>query len=136
MSRSGQYKWSAVGRSTPMSFSIVALRNHGKCSNGKNNSSLSNSTQKPCCEMLVISTGKVLIPGIDNLLQMVFDQLLSLRHNVLGEARLTGQFNFRLQPKRGFSIRVRNMIMYPCLLPGEEKEQAQRSRGSLAHPKP
>jgi hypothetical protein len=90
MSRSGQYKWSAVGRSTPTSFSIVALRNHGKCSNGKNNSSLSNSTQKPCCEILVISTGKVLVPGIDNLPQMVFDQLLSFRHNVLGEARLTG----------------------------------------------
>ena len=53
---------------------------------------------------------------------MVFDQLLSFRHNVLGEARLTSQFNFRLQPKLGLAIRVRNMNMYPCLLPGEEKE--------------
>jgi hypothetical protein len=61
--------------------------------------------------MVVISTGKVLVPGIDNLLQMVFNQFLSFRHNVPGEARLTGQFNYRLQPKLGLPIRVRHMNM-------------------------
>jgi hypothetical protein len=55
---------------------------------------------------LVTSTGKVLVPGIDNLLSMVVDQLLCLTDNVLRQARLSGTFDFRVQPKLRLTIRI------------------------------
>jgi hypothetical protein len=62
---------------------------------------------------------------------MVFNQFLSFRHNVLGDARLTGQFNFRLQPKLGLPIRVRHMNMDPHLLAGEKKNRNGPSRKTV-----
>jgi hypothetical protein len=113
MSRSGQNRWSAVWRSTTEIFSILASRNHGNCSNGKNNSSSAINSHRPCRDTFVTSTGKVLVPGIGDLLSMVFEQLLCLADNVLRQARLSGKFDFRVQPKLRLTIRMGHMDVHP-----------------------
>jgi hypothetical protein len=55
----------------------------------------------------------VLVPGIDNLLSMVVDQLLCLTDNVLRQARLSGTFDFRVQLKLGLTIRMGHMALHP-----------------------
>jgi hypothetical protein len=55
---------------------MLALRNHGKSENGKNNSSSASSSQKPCFETCVISTREVGVPGMVDFLQVNGDESL------------------------------------------------------------
>jgi len=64
----------------------------------------------------------VLIPGIDNLLKVFFDQLLRFNDKMVWQARLSGQFHRRLQPKLGLSVRVGHMDVHSRFFPREEKE--------------
>jgi len=65
-SRSGQRRWPDLGRSIQASCAIVASRNHGKASNGRNYSRSSTSSHTPWGDTLVSSTAEVgppLIPA-------------------------------------------------------------------------
>jgi hypothetical protein len=44
---------------------------------------------------------------------MVFDQLLCLTDDVLRQARLSGKFDFRVQPKLRLTIRMGYMDVHP-----------------------
>ena len=72
---------------------MVALRNHGNCSNGRNSSSASSNTHSPCCETCDISTAKVLVPGIDDLLQVICYQLPCFADDVICKSGLLGELN-------------------------------------------
>jgi hypothetical protein len=76
----GQYKWSSVGRCTSESCSIVAFLNHGKSVKGTASSSSPSSSQKQCVETLVTSAPKVTVPCILDLLDVSFDDCLSLTY--------------------------------------------------------
>jgi hypothetical protein len=49
--------------------------NQGNSANGKKSSRPSSSNQKPCCETLVTSAAKVVVPGMADLVLSGYDDL-------------------------------------------------------------
>src|SRR6266516_3995077 len=103
-SRSGQYKWCALGSWTLVILRTEASRNHGKSLNGTNNSRSARKSQNPCGETLVTSTGEVFRPSVADFIQMLLDQLLRFGYLLRFEAKVRGKLDDRFNPEFRFAV--------------------------------
>jgi len=65
----------------------------------------------------------VLVPGIDDLLQVIDDQLFRLTDDVIRKSSPFRELNVRREPELRRAVRMRNMDVHPYLLAREEKER-------------
>ncbi len=100
---------------------MVALRNHGNCSNGSSNSSLPSSSQKPCFETWVTSGAEMTVPGICNFSDVSFNDRLRFTDLALVEPDSNCQMNHRRQPEFSLTIGMGNVNVNARLFPREEK---------------
>lgn len=111
-SRRGQKRHSGAGCSTFIIADKGASLNHGNSTKGRNSSSSPTRIHKPCIEILVTSTAKVLLPSaLDFIFSLPYD-LLYFPEFGSRQARAPSQSEGRLQPKLGFSSGTLHVYMH------------------------
>src|SRR5687768_1870261 len=83
-----------------------ASRNHGKCSNGTNNSRLSMNSQKPWTETFVTSAGKMFRPSATDVIDMLLNQPLGLGDLSRLETVVGKQLDHGFNPELGLAVCV------------------------------
>jgi hypothetical protein len=105
---------------------MVALRNHGKCSNATSSSSSPSKIQKPCRETFVTSATEVAGPGITDLLFVTYNEVYNVTELASGQSGGARHGNVRLQPDVRFAVRMRNVHVQPRFF-SREKEESVRT---------
>src|SRR5690554_6645510 len=117
-----QNKCSLFRKTTSEISAIVASLNQGNCLKGRKYSFSLINNQKPCSEIFVTSTSKMLSPTASDFISVFFNYILQQFKLFLVESNTFYQFNFRFNPKFRFPVWTYHMNVYSFFFTGEKEK--------------